>query len=108
MEFVTLHGNILTEVLITVHSGGELGKVVLSEVEFVSLHGDILTEVLITIHSGGEELVVRWGAANSLNSIHVAGRLNLDKTGSSWVSSDGEWWFVEVWRGIGGNGTNES
>jgi hypothetical protein len=108
MEFVALHGDILTEVLISVHSGGELGKVVLGKVEFITFHSDILAKVLITVHSGGEKLVVSWGAANSLNSIHVASGFNLDETSGSWVSGNSEWWFVEVWRSIGGDGTNKS
>jgi hypothetical protein len=109
VEFVSLHGDVLSEILVSVHSGGEFGLGHLLEVEFITFHGNILTEVFITVHSSGEELVVGWGAGDSINTEHGAGGLNLDETSSGWVSSNGEWWLVVVSWGIsmGGGGTNK-
>ena len=54
MELLTLHGDILTKIFITVHSSGELNEVVLFIVEFLSLHDDVLSKVLVSVHAGGE------------------------------------------------------
>ena len=53
MERLTLHFNVNTEVLVTVHSGGEKFYVNwgLFEVIRLTLHLNVNTEVLVTIHS---------------------------------------------------------
>ena len=53
MERFSLHLDINTKILITVHSRGELSvsSGLLFEMERFSLHLDINTEVLVTIHS---------------------------------------------------------
>ena len=61
MEWLTLHDNILTEVLVTVHTGGEKSlRLLLVVVEWLTLHDNILTEVLITVHTSGEKSGVSW------------------------------------------------
>jgi hypothetical protein len=57
VELVSLHGDVFTKVLITVHASSELSElllVLLVEVELVALHSDVLTEVLVTVHTSGE------------------------------------------------------
>merc|ERR1711971_504124 len=55
MERLTLHDDVLSKVLITVHAGGELGAgASLLVVIGLALHDDILTKVLITVHASGE------------------------------------------------------
>merc|ERR1719331_2469153 len=73
VEFISFHSNILTEVLVTVHSSGELNEG-LVEVEFISFHSNILTEVLVTVHSSGElnEVLVEV----EFISVHSGGELS--------------------------------
>merc|ERR1712146_299265 len=50
VELVSLHCDILSKVLITIHTSGKLCKSLWSliEMEFVTLHGNVFTEILIT------------------------------------------------------------
>merc|ERR1711988_1380410 len=60
-EWFSLHDDVLTEVLVTIHTSGEKSLwLLLVVVEWFSLHDDVLTEVLITVHTSGEELVGSW------------------------------------------------
>ena len=77
VELITLHGNILTEVFISVHAFSErLGWLggcgwFLNEMEFVSLHGDVLSKVLVSIHASSEvdvRVVVNMMSLDSLGS----------------------------------------
>ena len=79
MEFLTLHGDVLSEIFITVHTGGELDEVVLVVVEFLTLHDDILSKVLVSVHAGGEKALDSWNVGS------VAG-IGLEETSSSWDS----------------------
>merc|ERR1712021_309085 len=68
MEWLSLHDDVLTKVLVTVHAGSEelVGSWLLIIVEWLSLHDDVLTKVLVTVHTGGEKslllllVVVEW------------------------------------------------
>ena len=86
VESLTLHGDILSEVLVTVHAGGKLGAgASLLEVERLALHGDVVSEVLIAVHASRElgKLAVVEGLAlhgdvlaEILVAIHTSGELS--------------------------------
>ena len=85
VERLALHGDILSEVLVTVHAGGELSAgASLLEVERLTLHGDVVAEVLIAVHASRElsKLVEVEGLAlhgdvvtEILVAIHASGEL---------------------------------
>ena len=126
MELLSLHGDVLSEVLISVHADGEelsvsglvvfVGGVGLSEaiggllslilgvrvglsvMELLSLHGDVLSEIFVSVHADGEELLVRGSADNTVAfSLLASRKLNEASSRGPGLSPGG---LVEVSRGI--------
>jgi hypothetical protein len=55
MEFLTFHCDVLTKILISVHTYSEKFLLIsLVIVEFLSLHCDVLSKVFISIHTNSE------------------------------------------------------
>jgi hypothetical protein len=82
---LSLHDDVFSEILITIHTSGEKSILLWLLVIVVrfTFHDNILSKILITIITGGEELVV-WDAAKTgaINSRLGASR-KLEESSSS-------------------------
>merc|ERR1719240_1009957 len=77
--------DVLTEVLITVHAGGEelIGSWLLVVVEWFSLHDDVLTKILVSVHAGSEELVIWDAGKTSSRDSRLRASAELEESSSS-------------------------
>ena len=94
---ITFHDNVLTKVLVSVHTGGELGHL-LVVVIFVTLHDDVLSKVFISVHACSESslhkavlVVVIFVTFHDdvLSKIFISVHSGGEKLGVAWNTSNG-------------------
>ena len=83
VEFISLHGDVLTKILISIHTSGEKFLVgwSLDVVELVTLHGDVFTKIFISVHTSGEELNIGRSSGETSSASGIGGDLNESSSG---------------------------